>query len=234
MFHISHNDEEHWPSISDLMSGLMIIFLLIAIAYMRDIAEGQQRIKKIAVTYQESQVALYEKLKEEFKDDLPKWQANIDRDTLSIQFFEPEILFKTGKSDVTPRFQEILADFFPRYLQILFSDEFKDSIAEIRIEGHTSSEWGQGVSSEDENYFNNMQLSQDRTRSVLMYCYSLINDPILKDMMKKYITANGLSSSKLIFTDKGYEDKIKSRRVEFRTRTNSENRIVQILDELSS
>lgn len=233
MFRINSNEEEHWPSISDLMSGLMIIFLLIAIAYMRDIAEGPQRIKKIAVTYQESQLALYEKLKEEFKDDLPKWQANIDKDTLSIQFFEPEILFKTGKSDVTPRFKEILADFFPRYLKIIFSDEFKDSIAEIRIEGHTSSEWGQGISSEDESYFNNMQLSQDRTRSVLMYCYYLINDPILKKMMKKYLTANGLSSSKLVFTKRGHEDKAKSRRVEFRTRTNSENRIIQILNELS-
>lgn len=234
MFHINRDNEEHWPSISDLMSGLMIIFLLIAIAYMRDVAEGQQRIKKIAVTYHESQVALYEKLKEEFKDDLKRWEARIDKDTLSIQFFEPEILFKTGKSDVTPRFQEILQDFFPRYLRIIFSDEFKDSIAEIRIEGHTSSEWGMDKSSDTESYFNNMQLSQDRTRSVLMFCYSIIENNELRKLMKKYITANGLSSSKLIFDEEGREDKLKSRRVEFRTRTNSENKIVQILDELSN
>lgn len=93
-------DGEHWSSISDLMAGLMMIFLLIAIAYMHNIAQGQQKIKKIAVTYHEAQVALYEKLNEEFKEDLPKWQAIIDKETLSIQFFEPDILFQTGKADV--------------------------------------------------------------------------------------------------------------------------------------
>ena len=45
------------------------------------------------MTYHEAQVALYEKLNEEFKEDLPKWQAIIDKETLSIQFFEPDILF---------------------------------------------------------------------------------------------------------------------------------------------
>lgn len=39
-------DGEHWSSISDLMAGLMMIFLLIAIAYMHNIAQGQQKIKK--------------------------------------------------------------------------------------------------------------------------------------------------------------------------------------------
>ena len=65
-------DGEHWSSISDLMAGLMMIFLLIAIAYMHNIAQGQQKIKKIAVTYHEAQVALYEKLNEEFKESLIK------------------------------------------------------------------------------------------------------------------------------------------------------------------
>ena len=215
-------DGEHWSSISDLMAGLMMIFLLIAIAYMHNIAQGQQKIKKIAVTYHEAQVALYEKLNEEFKEDLPKWQAIIDKETLSIQFFEPDIL------------KDILDIFFPRYLNIIFSDEFKDTIAEVRIEGHTSSEWSTGTSSPDEAYFNNMQLSQERTRSVLVYCYSITQKNNYKNLMQQHVTANGLSSSKLVYNDDGTEDKARSRRVEFRTRTNAENRIVQILDELKN
>ena len=227
-------DGEHWSSISDLMAGLMMIFLLIAIAYMHNIAQGQQKIKKIAETYHEAQVALYEKLNEEFKEDLPKWQAIIDKETLSIQFFEPDILFQTGKADVTPKFKDILDIFFPRYLNIIFSDEFKDTIAEVRIEGHTSSEWSTGTSSPDEAYFNNMQLSQERTRSVLVYCYSITQKNNYKNLMQQHVTANGLSSSKLVYNDDGTEDKARSRRVEFRTRTNAENRIVQILDELKN
>lgn len=227
-------DGDHWPSISDLMSGLMMIFLLIAIAYMHNIAQGQQKVKKIAVTYQEAQVALYEKLNEEFKDDLPKWQATIDKETLSIQFFEPDILFHTGKANVTDKFKNILNDFFPRYLNIIFSSDFKDSLAEIRIEGHTSSEWSNLSLNDDESYFSNMSLSQERTLSVLSYCYNITNKQHYKDLMKKYVTANGLSSSKLIYDSNGREDKGKSRRVEFRTRTNAESKIVQILDELNN
>lgn len=65
MFHLTKSEDgEYWSSISDLMSGLMMIFLLIAIAYMHNITQGQQKIKKIAVTYQEAQIALYEKLNE--------------------------------------------------------------------------------------------------------------------------------------------------------------------------
>lgn len=235
MRHLTKSEDgEYWASISDLMSGLMMIFLLIAIAYMHNIAQGQQKIKKIAVTYHEAQVALYEKLNEEFKLDLPKWQAVIDRETLSIQFFEPDILFQTGKADVTPKFKEILDDFFPRYLNIIFSEEFKDTIAEVRIEGHTSSEWSTGTSSLDEAYFNNMQLSQERTRSVLRYCYSITHKEKYKKLMQQHVTANGLSSSKLVYNQDGTEDKAQSRRVEFRTRTNAENRIVQILEELKN
>lgn len=235
MFHLTKSEDgEYWSSISDLMSGLMMIFLLIAIAYMHNITQGQQKIKKIAVTYQEAQIALYEKLNETFKEDLPKWQAVIDKETLSIQFFEPDILFQTGKADVTPKFKEILDDFFPRYLKIIFSEEFKDTLAEVRIEGHTSSEWSTRTSSSDEAYFNNMHLSQERTRSVLLYCYSITPKNTYKKLIQRYVTANGLSSSKLVYNEDGTENKTRSRRVEFRTRTNAENRIIQILDELKN
>ncbi len=52
--------EEFWISISDLMSGLMVVFMFIAVAY----------ITNMAVTYDALQNDLYEDLLEEFKDDL--------------------------------------------------------------------------------------------------------------------------------------------------------------------
>lgn len=227
------SEEDLWPSISDLMSGLMIIFLLIAIAYMHHTTEGKLKAKRIAVAYQEAQIELYNSLHEEFKEDLPHWKAVINKETLSIQFFEPEILFKAGESGVTNKFKEILNDFFPRYLNIIFSEKFKDHIAEVRIEGHTSSEWSSSTQEDGDAYFHNMQLSQARTRAVLQYCYSITQDKSQKKLMEKHITANGLSSSKLIFNENGHEDSLLSRRVEFRTRTTAENKIVQILEELN-
>lgn len=55
---------------------------------------------------------------------------------------------------------------FPRYLDVLL--QFRDSIDEVRIEGHTNSAWNERSTS-DEAYFKNMKLSQGRTRSVLEY-----------------------------------------------------------------
>ena len=78
----------------------------------------------------------------------------------------------------------------------------------------------------------NMKLSQGRTRSVLEYVLqipSIRQNQEIRDWLKLHLTANGLSSSKLI-TSKGIENKKESRRVEFRVRTNAEKRIVEIIN----
>jgi outer membrane protein OmpA-like peptidoglycan-associated protein len=164
-----HNDgDSEWVSISDLMSGLMIIFLFFSVSYMYDVQQNQQRIRRVAVAYRDLQTALYEDLLAEFKGDLPRWKATLDRETLAIRFGEPGVLFQVGSADVSERFQAILGDFFPRYMRIIASDAYRDNVEEIRIEGHTSSEWLYPVG-RGEAYFLNMKLSQDRTRSVLRY-----------------------------------------------------------------
>jgi outer membrane protein OmpA-like peptidoglycan-associated protein len=227
----SNEAESDWVSISDLMSVLMMIFLFIAISYMYNVQQNQMNIKRVAVAYQELQTDLYLELWNEFKDDLPKWQAVIQKETLTIRFEEPEVLFSIGSSDLSDKFELILNDFFPRYVKIISSDKYKNSIEEIRIEGHTSSEWN-GESNDIETYFYNMKLSQNRTRSVLKYCMSLIHDSESQRWARKFITANGLSSSHLITGPDGVENKKKSRRVEFRTKTNAEKKVVEIIERM--
>jgi outer membrane protein OmpA-like peptidoglycan-associated protein len=122
----------------------------------------------------------------------------------------------------------ILDDFFPRYIKLLFT-KYKDNIEEIRIEGHTSSEWMEYKIDPETAYFKNMKLSQDRTRSVLIYVLQMIKADTLKQWARGKITANGLSSSKLIIKPNGEEDKEASRRVEFRVRTDAESQIGKIL-----
>ena len=159
--------EEHWISISDMMAGLMVIFLFIAISYMLHVKDETEKIKAIAVvTYIQMQLDLYADLDAEFKEDLKRWNADLDDKTLTIRFKEPDVLFEPGSIDVRSKFEEILDDFFPRYIKILRQPKYKNEIAEIRIEGHTSSEWKEDTSPE-EAYIENMKLSQGRTRSVL-------------------------------------------------------------------
>jgi outer membrane protein OmpA-like peptidoglycan-associated protein len=73
----NHQDSEHWMSVSDLMSGLMMVFLFISIAMMRSAFIERDTIKEVAVTYQENQVAIYNQLMLEFKNDLARWDADI-------------------------------------------------------------------------------------------------------------------------------------------------------------
>ena len=232
--------EEHWISISDMMAGLMVIFLFIAISYMLHAKRETDKIKAIAVAYIQLQLDLYNELKAEFKDDLKKWNADLDDETLSIRFKEPEVLFEPGSAEVRPLFKKILDDFFPRYIGILRDSKddegepkYINDIAEIRIEGHTSSEWTENTSPEAA-YIHNMKLSQGRTRSVLEYVLqipSIRQSQEIRDWLKSHLTANGLSSSKLI-TSKDKEIKEESRRVEFRVRTKSEERIANIIEEI--
>ncbi|PSV63678.1 OmpA family protein [Photobacterium profundum] len=218
---------EHWMSVSDLMAGLMMVFLFISVALMRDAMIERDKIKEVAVTYEENQQAIYLALLDEFESDLNKWGAEIDRESLSFNFTAPEVLFANGRASLTPQFQVILDDFFPRYLQAL--NTYKPSIQEVRIEGHTSSRWNNG-STDSEAYFNNMRLSQSRTRTVLSYVMAL--EPVKinhYDWVKGHVAAVGYSSSKTIVNTDGIEDEKKSRRVSFRVITNAETQIRKIL-----
>ena len=221
-------EEEYWISISDLMAGLMMIFMFIAISYMVKVSLDAKQIQDIAKTYQLLQDDLYKDLLNEFRDDLPRWNAEIDRKTLSFRFIEPDVLFKRGKSEIRPRFKEILYDFFPRYVAILTQDKYRLDIEEVRIEGHTSSEW-EGLTGL-ESYFENMDLSQNRTRSVLEYLMRLKVLSQSRNWLIKRVTANGLSYSRRKFINgTTTEDTENSRRVEFRVKTKAEDYILKIL-----
>lgn len=246
----SKGNDNHWISISDMMSGLMMIFLFISISYMinvvkqkDDITAEKEKIKaekdeidKIVKTYEEKQKKIINDLKEEFKKDEEKWGAQVDGLSIRFKYNEsPEViatkkrvLFKKGSSSIEPFFKITLDEFSPRYFDILY--KYKDDIEEIRVEGHSSSE-GLKDSTEDPYYYN-MGLSQKRTREVLNYILNLKKLSDKKEWIKDNLTANGLSSSKLIFKEDNAEDMERSRRVEFRVKTNAEKRIMEIIEKM--
>lgn len=227
--------EEHWVSISDVMAGLMVIFLFVAISYMvnvnrktESITKLRNRIENLLDAYRNLQADLSKDLRVEFEEDLAKekWSGNLEMETLSIRFKKP---FIQGDAAVPNAFKKILRDFFPRYIAVLTKPKYKDEVAEIRIEGHTSGEWNREVTF-DEAYFKNMELSQNRARNVLRYVLGIRHLKISrnKEWIKKNLTANGLASSQLILNPNRKENKVESRRVEFRVVTKSEKLIDEI------
>ena len=212
----SREENAFMLSTGDLMAGLLFIFILLLMGAILQVQEKAEEDERIVQKYDQIKTQLYIDLQEEFKEDLKVWRATIDS-TLCIRFQEPAMLFDNDKAELKPLFKDILNDFFPRYIQVLNRPEYKGNIVEIRIEGHTDSNGG---------YFHNMELSQNRTRTVLEYCFSLMTrEQII--WAKSLITANGLSSSQPILVN-GVEDKSLSRRVEFRVRTNAEKHLEDI------
>jgi outer membrane protein OmpA-like peptidoglycan-associated protein len=223
-------DGEHWLTVSDLMAGLMMVFLFIAIAYMRAVTITTDETKKIVAAYEKNQVAILDGLNAEFKDDLTAWGASIDKNTLSFEFNSPEVLFDLGESTLKPEFQNILVDFIPRYLGVL--QQFKANINEVRIEGHTSPEWGPDTHPDDA-YFFNMALSQNRTRSVLSFAYfKTLLSKRQREWVKTSFAAVGLASSKFGLKNNDNENNEKGRRVSFRVITNADKEISKIISRL--
>ncbi|RLA73710.1 MAG: hypothetical protein DRG78_22075 [Epsilonproteobacteria bacterium] len=222
---------KEWISIADMMAGLMMVFMFIAVVYMVEVSKEQETIKEIAMTYREAQQDLNADLQKEFKKDLQKWDAKILKDN-TIRFKSPDVLFKGGSSDISPAFRAILDDFFPRYIKIMTSDKYKNNIDEIRIEGHTSSIWG-NAKSKKQRYLKNMALSQDRSKSVLAYCFSM-NDvnQTSDDWMIQSLRANGMAFSKVLYKNNGKEDTRKSQRVEFKVLTKAEEKIYKIIEKI--
>ncbi|WP_432459459.1 OmpA family protein [Agarivorans sp. QJM3NY_25] len=221
---VNQDSGEHWLTVSDLMAGLMMVFLFIAIVFMMITQKENDKIKNVAVAYQENQVAIFEALETEFAKDLSKWGATIDKETLAFNFQSPDVLFANNETKLSEAYKAILNDFFPRYIMVL--TPYRDSLDEIRIEGHTSSVGLRG-STETQAYFYNMRLSQGRTRSVLEYGYALMPDEA--NWIKANIAAVGFSSSRAIIHD-GVEDAAMSRRVSFRAITNADIQIKRILE----
>lgn len=231
------SSEKEWISVSDLMSVLMMVFLFIAILFMLKVQDDQQTLETqheamsaVAKSYDASRNALHDALQEAFSDKLEAWNAEILADG-TLRFSDPRALFAVGSSDLNDDFKKVLEDFFPRYVAVLSAPEWREEISEIRIEGHTSSDWSGIGGSEESRYINNAKLSQDRAYAVLEYVYQLPAEQERRLWLRQVLRATGASYAQPVLTD-GVEDAAKSRRVEFHAIPRADEKIYDILRNL--
>lgn len=209
-----------WLHVSDLMTGLMLIFMFIAVAFMYRV----QKRTSVLSDYVETKDRLHAKLVKEFRGDTARWEMSIGKD-LSMKFRNPNTLFRSGSAEITPEFAHILDEFIPKYFSILLNDELRDNIQEVRIEGHTDNIPYPNLNPDP--YIANIILSQQRALSVLAYVRSMPSfqkySQEQRSLLEFWITANGLSYGKSLDSLGQYTFKShasinldKSRRVEFR------------------
>lgn len=189
--------------------------------------QTNEKIKQETMEYFQTQTSIAKALKTEFKNDLLSWGASVESDG-TVRFKDPAVLFKQNEFKLTPGGEQILKNFFKRFVEVLYSTNFKDKIGEIRVEGHTSTEWSQGTS-EIQRYIWNLDLSQKRAFEILRICLPSISNLEYFEVVKNQAIAIGHSSSKIIRNEDNSENRELSRRVDFRAITNSE----KILKEIS-
>lgn len=187
MFNINR-EESFWQSISDLMTGLMVVFVFVSLGFL-------YQINKVRNDYNSVKEQINIALVEEFKMENNVYRGiEIDPDTLKVVFREPSVYFEDDSYVVKPAFKELLKDFFPRYCKVL--KRFDKNIQEIRIEGHASNTYN-GDPNSVEAYYYNMDISQNRAFNVLKYCYSATPEEY-QPWLKSKLRANGASFSNAV------------------------------------
>lgn len=217
-------NEEHWLSVSDLMAGLMMVFLFIAISFMNHAIDQRDAIQDIAKSHAAARMAIYSDLFAEFKKDLDRWDAVIDDEKLTFSFESPKVLFDSGKATLKPGFMDILDDFSSRYFGVL--SKHQNVISEIRIEGHTSPEY-EGNNGIDEFYLNS-HLSNKRAWEVFKYIYNLTSVKAYKHLINECLVLVATSSTDLVMITESDVDETRSRRVVFRVITDDTEQLKNI------
>ncbi len=205
-----------WVSVSDLMSGLMLVFLALTIFYMRkvqdtvqDLTKQKEEVELVSSQYLDVREDLARDLEESLGTELVEWNATFDRARLAIVFVnDGRSYFAPGSATPSSLFKDRLDQFFPKYVKVL--ERHKANITEVRIEGHTDPHWDG-----PDPYIGNMKLSQGRARNVLAYVLPMPSVQGNWGWLEPVLTANGLSFSQAL------PDDAASRRVEFRILTDA-------------
>lgn len=211
----------YWISFSDLMSGVLIIFMLLFIYKILDYQNNIESKEAMIESLSSTRMQIISMLQEEFEKE--NIDILIDPKTGAIRLSEA-ILFDYGKNELKEEGKIFLQKFIPIYVRILFgTDDIKSQVSQIIIEGHTD---------DAGDYIYNLKLSQERALSVVEY---LIGDSLnydYKNDLQYNLTANGRSFSELITNEDGTVNADASRRVEIKFRLNEEEILMQIKQEL--
>jgi len=210
-----------------------IVFSAIIVAQSAEIESREQEIEESFQEYSDMKGKIYQDLLNEFQNDVSRWNAVLSKEDLSIKFFmdenSPKVMFKPGDGHQTDYYDDLIQDFCPRYYSVINPMIDSSLITEIKVEGHTSSEWT-GGGKEGESYYLNLGLSQDRAKNVMESCLRSIEARIGSEYIpfRKKMTASGVAFSKIILDSSGFENAGASRRVEFKIITSFDDNLKSI------
>ena len=126
--------------------------------------------------------------------------ANVDSSSGQV-IMDSSVLFDLDVSELSAEGQAYLDGFLDAYASVILSDEYRNYVTKVKVEGHTDSSG---------SYEHNQELSEARAASVADYC--LQRQPELA----AYMETVGYASDRLVYDENGNEDAAASRRVVFK------------------
>lgn len=213
-----YNEENiFWITMSDLLLGLMIIFLILFIMSMVGFSQAK-------VAEQSAQTEMAEKLAKELVNN--KIDVNIDKMSGQVEISDLE-LFDIGSAKLSAKGKAYLDKFFPIYIDTIFSNpEVSDKVENLIIEGHTDSQMFRGLNSADAQYTKNLELSSMRATEVANYVFKTNYNKKYSKKLHKVLIVEGKSNTEPILTN-GKEDFNKSRRVELEIRMKAGENVIE-------
>ena len=197
-------------SLTDLMTSLAVIFILLLVAMLNNQRQETAGAKNLVLSKLEAALEKFKLKGVEVKSD-PK-------DPLVLLVIVPEDLlsFERGKAEIPSTGQEFLSTFAPNFVST--ACELGDGISSIVVEGHASSEG---------NVDDNLILSQKRSMAVVQQSLAAVDKSPQKAEQEDHkcflslVSAAGRGSAEPILTKDGVEDRPHSRRVVFKVRIKS-------------
>jgi chemotaxis protein MotB len=229
LFESEKSEGEFWPSFTDMLAAILLVMLLILTVYIdrvyadyRDQKAAADALKveadalRIEADALKAEVEKVRGVREELVAELMAvfkkngLDVSIDDKTGAIQF-NSDVLFEYNQDQLSNTFKSQLKSIIPTYFKILYSEKYRDYIAEVIVEGHTDDKGA---------YLYNLDLSQRRAFNVVSYIISdEFGDFENKKFVIKGITANGRSFSHPIYIKDSKEiNDQRSRRVEIKYR----------------
>jgi outer membrane protein OmpA-like peptidoglycan-associated protein len=199
-------------SLTDLMTSLAVIFILLLVAMLNNQRQQSAVTKSLVVSRLEAALERFKEQGVEVKSD--------PTDPLVLLVIVPEDLlkFEQGKSEIPATGYEFLGTFVPKFVSTACSTEIRQGISSIVVEGHASSE---GKESD------NLSLSQRRSMAVIQQSLGVLDSSDRPDAPEDHrcflslISATGRGSAEPVFYVNGEEDRPHSRRVVFKIRIKS-------------
>jgi outer membrane protein OmpA-like peptidoglycan-associated protein len=206
-------------SLTDLMTSLAVIFILLLVAMLNNARQQAEGTKSQVLARLQKALEMFQKEGVQVTTD-PK-------DPLGLLVVVPQGLlkFEQGEFQIPPDGEVFVRNFIPKFVRTACSADLRPGISSIVVEGHASSEGNEKLSQSEIEKFN-LKLSQERSMSVVQESLDVLDDPSSGDSQDDhkcfvdFVSATGRGSAEPIETN-GAEDKFLSRRVVFKIRVKS-------------